>query len=94
MKNQSHTGLVIELKTEHGNMMAHAILFKRNVRKDIGYLHTLISYMYYVPIVKGAACYSENYTFKQGFRIKLVISVNVTPTDTHFTTAYYKEALV
>lgn len=128
-KNRSHTGLVIELKTEHGNnMMAHAILFKHNVKKYIVYLNTLISYMYYIPIVKGAACYFENYIFKtaliklrhsvcvlwvhwqnssrgfstqsrdhvtmQGFRNKLVISVNVTPPKTHFTTSYYKEALV
>lgn len=34
-KNQSHTGWLIELKTEHGkNMMAHAFLVKRNLQKN------------------------------------------------------------
>lgn len=82
-KNRSHTGLVIELKK-------HAVLFKHNVKKDIVYLNTLISYMYYIHIVKGAACYFENYNFKILHNLKRFTA----PPETHFTTAYYKEALV
>lgn len=63
-KNQSHTGWLIELKTEHGkNMMAHAFLFKRNVQKNIVYLNALVLYMYYFTICKDATCYFKNYTF-------------------------------